>query len=294
MITTSLIVAFVLPLAAQIAIKSAMNRVWSSFNTLQLLTLLPLMTINFPTNVAMVFEQVEEIVHVKFIPKDKIFAFFFGESVKDASSAEIKDLVLEKAGFSKENLFASVFMVAFGLAFTSIMIALIYCIYQRAQYYWSEKYRNMVTAVKNKLMYNSVLRTFLQSYLSLCVSAVVSLNYAENALQGTTGLILLVLLVICPIGVIYTLTRKRLIPIDHPMTKAQLDSLYLSVETDGKPFALLYTPMFLVRRLIFAGTVVILGGSPLLQIFTTMHVSMVLILFYAMVWPMTDTVNNML
>jgi len=48
------------------------------------------------------------------------------------SSAEIKDLVLEKAGFSKENLFASIFLVAFGLAFTSILIGLIYCINERA------------------------------------------------------------------------------------------------------------------------------------------------------------------
>jgi len=152
----------------------------------------------------------------------------------------------------------------------------------------------MVTAVKNKLMYNSALRTLLQSYLSLCISAVVSLSYADNALQGTTGLILLVLLVICPIGVVYTLTRKRLIPIDHPMTKAKLDSLYLNVETNGKWLALLHTPLFLVRRLFFALAVVILSGSPLLQIFTTMHVSLVLILFYVTVWPMEDTANNVL
>jgi len=58
-LAASLIVTFVLPLAAQIALKGAMNKVWSSFNTLQLLTLLPLMTISFPANIAMVFKQVE-------------------------------------------------------------------------------------------------------------------------------------------------------------------------------------------------------------------------------------------
>ena len=176
-----------------------------------------------------------------------------------------------------------------------IIAGVAYIVYVKTYYSrLSEKTRDIITSIKNKLIYNSVLRMLLQTYLNLCVSAMVTLNYGESALQVTAGLILFLILSVSPILVVYTLTKKRLIPIDHPMTIAKIGSLYLNVETDGKYTALLYTPLFLVRRLIFAVIVVTVKENGPLQILTTMHFSLLLILFYVMVWPMSDTVNNML
>lgn len=61
-LTVSLVTSFVLPMALQVVIKTAMNKMWSVFNTLQLLTLVPLMAIKFPGNVKMVFDQIESII----------------------------------------------------------------------------------------------------------------------------------------------------------------------------------------------------------------------------------------
>ena len=65
------------------------------------------------------------------------------------------------------------------------------------------------------------------------------------------------------------------------------------MDTCDKPLALLYTPLFLIRRLIFALTV-ILADNILVQLYVTMYTSLVLVLFYAVVWPMDGVVNNIL
>lgn len=292
--TAGLVGSFALPLALQIALKSAMNKVWSVFNTLQILQMLPLMAISFPGNVTTVFDQIDKIMQLDFIPKDQIYEFVFGESLEEVSSNELKDLVLEKAGFSKDDMFKSIFLVGTGLVLLLLLSGLTYLVYKKTYSRLPESYRKIFASIKNKLLFNSVLRLLLQSYLPLCVSAMVSLNYATRRLQSTSGLILIIALALCPIGVVYVLTKKRLVPIAHPHIKAKIGTLYLNVETYGKKFALLFTPLFLVRRLLFAMIVVTVKENALLQIYTTMHVSLVLVYFYAVVWPMNDTVNNVL
>jgi len=66
------------------------------------------------------------------------------------------------------------------------------------------------------------------------------------------------------------------------------------VETVGKPLALLFTPMFLVRRLIFAAIAILVQNNGPLQVFVNAYASLVLIFFYVKVWPMTDTINNVI
>jgi len=184
-VTASLVIAFVLPASVQIAIRSAMNKMWSVFNTLQILTLLNLMAVSYPGNVSMVFDQIERIVQLEFIPKDKIFEFLFGEPDDEEAGADVKDLVLKKAGFKKDNLMKSIFLFVVGLVLLAVLIGLVIWIGKKCFSKLPDNCKKVFLSLRHMLMYNSVLRMLLQSYLPLCVSTMVSLKYSESSFQRT-------------------------------------------------------------------------------------------------------------
>jgi len=54
----TLAITFVIPLLLQIFIKEAMSRVWSIFNTLQIIILMPLMALSLPGNVQAIYDEI--------------------------------------------------------------------------------------------------------------------------------------------------------------------------------------------------------------------------------------------
>ena len=159
--TASLLFTFVIPLALQIIIKAAMSRVWSVFNTLQILTLMPIMSLSLPANVQVIYEEFRKVVHMEFIPKEKIFEFFFGESMTQIDGADIKDYILAKAGFSKDNLTTNIFLAGLLLISLALLIGLVLLISKVCFHRLPEKVQKVLTSLKHKLMFNSILRSLL-------------------------------------------------------------------------------------------------------------------------------------
>jgi len=77
-VTASVVVSFVFPFLLQIVIKAAMSKVWSIFNTLQIIFLMPLMALTLPRNVQIFQDEINKIVNLEFIPKDRIYEYIFG------------------------------------------------------------------------------------------------------------------------------------------------------------------------------------------------------------------------
>jgi len=50
---------------------------------------MPIMAFSLPGNVQMVYNEVDKIVNLEFIPKDKIYEFLFGEPLAEVKSAKI-------------------------------------------------------------------------------------------------------------------------------------------------------------------------------------------------------------
>ena len=286
-VTAALVVTVVIPMGLQILLKAAMSKVWSIFNTLQLIILMPLMGLSLPGNVQSVFDEINKIVNLDFIPKDKIYEFFFGEPLP-SSDIDIKDYMLTKAGFTKNDLSKNIFLLVISLVLLVLLIGLFVLLGRKCFHRLPDKAKKVFISLKHKLMFNSLFRSLLQSYLPLSVSCMVSLVFAPT----TFGYILLAFLLLCPPAAIWILRRQQH-PLGHPRLKATIGSLYLNVDTVGKPGALMFTPLFMLRRLIFALAAVVIK-NPLIQIFTTIYASLALILFYVVVWPMNDTVNNLL
>jgi len=286
-VTAALVITVLIPLSLQILIKGAMSRVWSIFNTLQLILLMPLMGLSFPGNVQAFYEEMDKIVNNEFIPKDKIYEFFFGEPLP-SDDIDIKDYVLAKAGYQKDDLFKNIFLLVLSFALLVLLIVLVVFIGKKCFHRLPDKAKKVFLSLRNKLMFNSLFRYFLQIYLPLSISCMVSLVFAPT----TLGYILLAFLLLCPPVAIWIMSRQEH-PLGHPRLRATIGTLYLNVDTVGKPFALMFTPLFMLRRLIFALAAVVIQNS-LMQIFTTIYASLVLIAFYVIVWPMNDTVNNLL
>jgi len=100
----------------------------------------------------------------------------------------------------------------------------------------------------------------------------------------------LLILSIGPIIVVCILGRINH-PLGHPYYRARFGSLYHSVDTVDNPLALMFTPLFMVRRILFALFAIVVNNV-LVQLFVTIGASFVLVFFYATVWPMDNTVHN--
>ena len=150
----------------------------------------------------------------------------------------------------------NIFLVVLSLSFLALLMGLVLLIRKFCYHRLPKKVQKALTSLKHKLMFNSVLRYLLQTYLTLGVSSFISLHYSTAGKGTASGITLLVLLVISPICVICILRRQNH-PLAHPFYKVRMGSLYLDVDTVDKPFALLFTPLFCVRRFVFAMTAVV-------------------------------------
>jgi len=170
---TTLVATFVIPLLLRLVIKTAMSKVWSIFNTLQLITLLNLMALNLPSNVLAFHDHVNQIVNLNLELKEKVYGYIFGEQSSEVVEAQIKDQMLDKLNFSKDNFFESTFLIAVVLIPLALLIGLLVLLSKKCCKCLPEKVKKAISSMKHKLMFNSVFRSLLQSYLPLYISCLV-------------------------------------------------------------------------------------------------------------------------
>ena len=150
--------------------------------------------------------------------------------------------------------------------------------------------------IKKKVMFNSVLRAFLQMYLLTCISIATSFTQVSfgNSLGATDFVTTLLLFAVClvvPI-VIHRLLTKNQEKLPSPQFKGKYESIYQNVDYH-KPVALNNTAIFLLRRILFAFfVVVILDFSIVFQILLADILSTLLLCFYFSYYPMRDRLNN--
>ena len=152
-------------------------------------------------------------------------------------------------------------------------------------------FQKLVNLVMAKLMFNSLLRALMQTYLQTCLSSWFSLqqtSFATSAGKVDFGLAL-VMIIAC-IGFIifaYKFLHRKKDALREPTTKAKYDSLYQNLEYYKKK-ALSNTSYFLLRRLLFAAVIVFCGFSLVLQVILADILSTLLLIYYITVKPMAD------
>lgn len=118
-----------------------------------------------------------------------------------------------------------------------------------------------------KIFFNTVLRTGIQSYLSIAVSCLFSMKaFHENPHFSSDILlmfVMVVVLVLYPLLMKYVVYKKR-DKLKDPKVKGSIGTLYINQDKDKKQPAMDYIMWFMYRRLLVALAVVWLDNISIL------------------------------
>lgn len=151
--------------------------------------------------------------------------------------------------------------------------------------------------LSQKLMWNSILRTTIESYYGIAMSVALNMRDSDMSWEKPTQmvnslgiLLFLPFLVGFPIWTYKFLVtnRFRLLDLDF---KARYDTLYLNVDY-FKPRALRFIQLLLFRRALMVLNAIFFGISPLLQITVCIYASQIMCQFFVRIYPMIDRMNN--
>ena len=151
-----------------------------------------------------------------------------------------------------------------GIIAVGCVIALLYLCKVKVLPRCCSCFQKLVNLVMAKLMFNSLLRALLQTFLQTCLSSWFSLQQTDlttSAGQVDFGIALVT--ITASIGFIiftYKFLHRKKDNLREPTFKAKYDSLYQNLEYYKKA-ALANTSFFLLRRLLFAAVIVFCGSS---------------------------------
>lgn len=114
--------------------------------------------------------------------------------------------------------------------------------------------------IHRKVFLNSVLRSMLTSYLLLSIATLLSVtnmrfDNSGNAVSSVFSMFILVFIFVFPAAVFYFLKRYALRLADEDF-EGRFGTLYLNIRVDD-PKARLLTVLFIMRRLLFAISIVL-------------------------------------
>ena len=157
-------------------------------------------------------------------------------------------------------------------------------------------FNKVITLIKGKIMFNSLLRALLQTFLLTCILMWnafrgIEFNSSQGWIDFCTAILLLGFSFSFPI-LAYRLLRGKFKEntLRDPSTKIKYDSIYANLDY-YKPHALFNTSFFLFRRLALA-CLIVFGHSIVLQVLIADCLSTLLLAFYLRVRPMTDLLGN--
>ena len=121
-----------------------------------------------------------------------------------------------------------------------------------------------MTITSRKLFFNSILRSFLESYLKFCISTWIAIdNIQIDTKDEIVNTWITVALAIVMVGFpVFTFFFLRAFKprLEEEDFKGRFESLYLNVDTrSDRPILLI--SLFVFRRLVFAANVVMFAGS---------------------------------
>ena len=150
----------------------------------------------------------------------------------------------------------------------------------------------MIISIKHKLMWSSLLRYMSQSYLHTAIICLTSLMSFEtlSLKQKILSPLTLIYIVLLPLAFYSILSRQK--DLNDKDTKLSVGTLYINQDT-VKRSAVHFSSVYLIRRLVFAITIVLVPHI-LLQLYITIMCSLAT-LCYLVIWkPMENNVQNAL
>jgi len=180
-------------------------------------------------NSVIVTEKLQEIINLKAIPKETILAFF---------------LPFYEAGDNLLSNFSVLGLIfALVLLFVLALVATIWCARNKL------KLRNCLNWVKEKLLWNFVIKMMQSMYLSLCFASWRAVIHSDKALETWIGSLLLVSAVVVIVFNSLKMWRTPSYDLNSESTKSRIGTIYTGLKTK-KQWSLQFSSIFYVRRFI--------------------------------------------
>ena len=148
---------------------------------LQILTALNLFAVKLPINVMKIRNTVVSIANAQFIPKKVLY------------NALIAPLLANKD--EKDSLLKDVLLVLVFLLILGLMIGLLICL-KRKVVPKCPACQKLVETIKAKLMFNSVIRTCLQTFFATILGSLCSFKTIDRSSKGAIDLALAIVIII--------------------------------------------------------------------------------------------------
>ena len=150
-----------------------MSQLWNTFNTMQILLVMPLFSgLYLTSNVVFVQEIVDQIVNFKILDKealqDSFLASMFSEADEEQEANENDSAVAEY--FKGSSSLMQVFQIIVGVLVIGLLIILLVFCDRKVLPKCCPCFRKLIDFVKSRIMFNSLLRALLQTFLLTCIS----------------------------------------------------------------------------------------------------------------------------
>ena len=266
-------------------------------------------------------EKLDTVVNFQIIDKDLVYDYTVNNLVshisvvdsgdEDPQGDEEDSPIVSDEGFSQElylhNNLLTDMMLMFAAVLLIVFLIIIICICRRTIM------RGCIHPIpflckyfERKLVINSVLRALLESYLLAAFSVFIELKvqFVYNPIQNTSNdiqelseinylfsILILLVLLFQPLGskIFLESNFSKLSEVDK---KQRCGSLYPNVNYYSHA-ALNYTPMFLVRRFLFAWSIIFLPEYSLFaQVLSIDLLCMTMLAYFIVTLPMENGMHN--
>eukprot|EP00347_Sterkiella_histriomuscorum_P006136 403353930 len=295
--TASVMIAFGLCFLLNTFLALSLQHLWGAMNAFQIISHLPLVTINLPANTVGFFSVILEISAFQLYPTDFINTFF--EIDEDDQSPF--SMYFEGVGYDTMNIFLNLGM----LMVTIYITALYYILYftlemilpkilfdEAAQ---QNKFLKLLSKFlnwsKQKLIYACVLTLLIEAYFEIGLSSM--LNLYDLRYKGFSDIaasfhsIILVSIILCFPFISAHFLNKHHEKLENEVFAAKYETFYEGLRLDSK-IASQYQILNMLRKLIQILAFMIFDEYTFLQFFTLIFTSLGMIMYIILVEPFDD------
>ena len=142
--------------------------------------------------------------------------------------------------------------------------------------------------IKKKLFWNTFIRSSLQAYIKVLfvyLTLLLALDFSNFSSGVKSMVVVIIVTVLFALPPIYIaiLHKKRAI-LGNLAVKDKIGSLYLGVRIQN-PLEYLYSPIFLIRRLVYIALLIALQAQPVLFLICLIHVNILYLCYNFTVQP---------
>ncbi|CDW89486.1 UNKNOWN [Stylonychia lemnae] len=269
----------------------SISAMWTMVNTIQLVSLLPLCNINYPQIAILVFQKMLGTHgESKFIPNllyEKLMN-------RPGSTIQVESALNDK--FEAYGWEISNFLYLSGrkiIMWTGIIVAYPFVWYFKKKYSDKHKYCKLWIKVEQKFRYTMLLRGVIMSYVSMYLAFVLglfkmNLTTLENTISAFTAIAFGIILTYLPIQLMNILQRNYE-KIQSPKFMLSYNTIVKEVDL-SHPIRYMYYPVFLLRRAVFAISLVLFAEKPKEQAIFMAMTAVIMIIYVVLVKPQKDKV----